>query len=127
MRLLLDTHVVIWWLESPSALSAEAMTAIKDPENDVFVSAASVWEIAIKTSLGKLDLQDPGFPQSLRDEDGFQQLSVTWSHSVIAGDLPRHHNDPFDRMLIAQAQAEGLTTVTRDAHFAAYDVPLIRT
>jgi PIN domain nuclease of toxin-antitoxin system len=120
LRLLLDTHTLLWALGSPEELVAEARSAIVDPENDIAVSAASTWEIAIKGARGKLRI-----PAELPDQiatSGFEELPVTIVHSIEAGALPRHHSDPFDRMLIAQAQIEGLTLVTRDQRFADYGV-----
>jgi PIN domain nuclease of toxin-antitoxin system len=120
LRLLLDTHTLLWALGNPEELVAEARSAIVDPENDIVVSAASTWEIAIKGARGKLRI-----PEELSDQiaaSGFEELPVTIVHSIEAGALPRHHSDPFDRMLIAQAQIEGLTLVTRDQRFADYGV-----
>lgn len=119
MNLLLDTHALLWWLEDNPALSNEARAAISN-EPDIFVSAASVWEIAIKESTGKLRA-----PRRFLDHverEGFQPLPISLTHAYAAGSLPRHHNDPFDRMLVAQATLEGLTVVTRDSRFARYGV-----
>lgn len=124
MKLLLDTHAFLWWLEDDPRLSLEARRAITAASSLVHVSAASVWEISIKAALGKLDL--PGV--DLLDEipaNGFLELAITARHARAAGALPRHHEDPFDRMLIAQAQLEGMTVVTRDGAFASYGVALI--
>ena len=112
MRLLLDTHALLWWLADDAALAQAARAAIADGGNEVFVSAASAWEIAIKHELGKLDV-----PQDLTeaiDSAAFTGLPITIEHARLAGALSPHHRDPFDRMLIAQAQAESLTIVTRD-------------
>lgn len=123
MRLLLDSQVVIWSLQEPERLSPEAGTAIRKPANDVLVSVASIWELSIKQSLGKLvmaaDLREYLGRQS------FEELPVLGEHAVAVRDLPMHHRDPFDRMLIAQARCEGLTIVTGDSAFAAYEVPLL--
>ena len=123
MRLLLDTHVLIWWARGSEGLSRRATREISSPVNDVFVSAASVWEAEIKAVAGKLHLDADlaGEPAS----EGFSELDVTATHAVEAARLPLHHTDPFDRMLIAQARLENLTLVTRDAAFAAYEVPLL--
>lgn len=122
MRLLLDTHVLIWWAQG-SGLSPPATRAIRSPANDVFVSAASVWEAEIKAAIGKLDLDaDLAGEPALH---GFLELGITAGHAVEAARLPLHHGDPFDRMLIAQARLEDLTVVTRDAAFKAYGVPLL--
>jgi PIN domain nuclease of toxin-antitoxin system len=120
LRLLLDTHVLLWSLADPDELRADARSALVDPANDVCVSAASTWEIAIKGARGKLRIPDDLSSRIaiLR----FSELPVTIAHSVEAGALPDHHRDPFDRMLVAQARAEGLTIVTRDRVLTLYDV-----
>lgn len=122
MRLLLDTHALLWWL-ADSGLDPITARAVSDPRNDVFVSAASVWEIAIKKALGKLSAPD-NLAEAIAGS-GFEPLPISLAHATKAGELPPHHQDPFDRMLIAQAQLENLTTVTRDARFRLYDVPLL--
>lgn len=122
MRLLLDTHALLWWL-ADEELAASAREAIADPANEVAVSAASAWEISIKKSLGKLVA-----PDDLEDQvqaSGFAPLPITLAHGLAAGQLPRHHEDPFDRMLIAQAIGEGMTVVTRDKRFDAYRVSTV--
>jgi PIN domain nuclease of toxin-antitoxin system len=124
VRLLLDTHALIWALAEPARLSPEARDALGEPAHAVFVSAASAWEIAIKASLGRLDFPLAAWERALA-EAGFAELPVRGPHAIAAGSLPRHHADPFDRMLIAQARHEGLTLVTRDAAFAAYGVALL--
>ncbi|MGV6807163.1 MAG: type II toxin-antitoxin system VapC family toxin, partial [bacterium] len=103
-RLLLDSHVFLWWL-SDESLSTDAKSLIADERNQVFVSAATVWEISIKRALGKL--QAPEDLQRIVEEEGFTPLPISLFHSEQAGKLPPIHRDPFDRMLIAQAQAEG--------------------
>ena len=120
MRLLLDTHVALWWLAGTSLAPATA-DAIADATNEVFVSAASVWEVEIKSALGKLKV-DADFVATLRAEQ-IDPLPIAWAHAVEAGRLPAHHRDPFDRMLVAQARVERLTLVTRDERLGAYDVP----
>ena len=122
MNLLLDTHVLLWWLAG-EALSEEATVRIADPEALVAVSAASVWEIAIMAAVGKLRLN--GAVTEHVVENGFEPLPITFRHAEIAGALPPHHRDPFDRMLVAQAQSEGLRLATRDAAFSAYDVEVL--
>ena len=122
MRLLLDTHALLWWL-ADEGLNAEAREAIADPANLVAVSAASAWEISIKKALGKLAAPDDLEQQV--EEGGFVALPISLAHAVAAGRLPRHHDDPFDRMLIAQAIAEGLTIVTRGKRFDAYGAALL--
>ena len=122
MRLLLDTHALLWTFDDPAQLHGQVLDAIADERNDVFVSAASAWEIAIKRALGKLAA--PVDIEAGVGRQGFSTLNVTFRHTQVAGALPRHHADPFDRMLIAQAQAqsESLTLVTRDAHIGMYAV-----
>lgn len=120
-RLLLDTHVLIWWRDSERpAVRAAAYDAIADPASEVFVSVASVWEIAIKRALGKLHA--PGSLTQALGAVGFRELPITAFHAEQAGGLPLHHTDPFDRMLVAQAQAEGLILVTRDANIPRYGI-----
>jgi PIN domain nuclease of toxin-antitoxin system len=122
VSLLLDTHVVLWWLTDDPTLSGDLKTRI-DREPDIYISPATVWEIAIKQSMGKLD--GPALlPEIVRDS-GFRPLSITSEHAVVAGRLPPIHRDPFDRMLIAQARCEGLTLVTRDALIQKYEVDLL--
>lgn len=121
MSLLLDTHIVLWWLTDDATLADEIKDRL-DREVDVYVSSATVWEVAIKQALGKLD--PPDLPEQIRDS-GFRLLDITAEHGIAAGRLPIHHRDPFDRMLVAQAQIEGLTLVTRDAHIQKYDVDVL--
>lgn len=123
MKLLLDTHVLLWWLEDDDGLAAGARLAIADPSNDVFVSAATIWELAIKSGLGKLKL--PTDIETLLEEEFFTSLPISFQHAITAGSLPPHHQDPFDRMLIAQAITEGLMLVSRDSRVHAYGVPMI--
>jgi len=122
VRLLLDTHALLWWL-ADEGMTTEARDAIADPANIVAVSAASAWEISIKKALGKLAAPDD-LEQQVQT-GGFLPLPITIAHGVAAGQLPHHHEDPFDRMLIAQAHIEGLTIVTRDKRFDAYGVALL--
>ena len=124
MRLLLDTHALLWWL-ADEGLSSQTRDAIADPANLVAVSAASAWEIAIKKALGKLTAPDD-LEQQMH-AGGFVALPINLAHGIAAGQLARHHDDPFDRMLIAQALAEGLTIVTRDKRFEDYGVALMPT
>ena len=119
MTLLLDTHALLWWL-ADIELGDDARAAIADPDALVVVSATSIWEMSIKRQLGKLDI--PGDITSTVADAGFDLLPIEGSHAASAGALPPHHRDPFDRMLIAQAQLEALTLVTRDPAFAAYEV-----
>jgi len=122
LNLLLDTHVLLWWLAASENLSREARQAILAGER-VFVSAATVWEISIKAARGKLRVQ--GDLQEHLQINRFHPLPITVAHALAAGALPRHHGDPFDRMLVAQAVIESLTLVTADKRQAAYDVPVI--
>jgi PIN domain nuclease of toxin-antitoxin system len=124
VRLLLDTHALLWWL-ADEGLTDQARNAIADPANIVMVSAASAWEISIKKALGKLSA--PNDLERQIDASGFTALPISVTHGVAAGQLPRHHDDPFDRMLIAQAFAEGLTIVTHDKRFADYNVAMLPT
>jgi PIN domain nuclease of toxin-antitoxin system len=123
VRLLLDSQIVLWSLHSPERLSAEAVAAIIDPVNSVDVSVASLWELAIKQSIGKLTV-DADLRKHLALQS-FAELPVLGEHTLVVRDLPMHHRDPFDRLLIAQAMCEGLTIVTADRAFAAYDVPIM--
>lgn len=124
MRLLLDTHAFIWWFEGSSALPAAARSAISDESNDVFVSAASAWEIATKHRLGRLRGVDElalNIPRYIASQR-FERLSVTVEDAVRAGSLPGPHRDPFDRMLIAQAVGHELVVVSNEASFDTYGV-----
>jgi PIN domain nuclease of toxin-antitoxin system len=121
-RLLLDTHVCLWWRAEPSRLAAEVRERIASADM-VFVSAASAWEAAIKVSLGRLELPDTIEAGVLAS--GFERLLITFAHAEHAAGLPRLHGDPFDRMLVAQARAEGLTLVTHDRLLAPYDVEIL--
>jgi PIN domain nuclease of toxin-antitoxin system len=124
MRLLLDTHALIWWLIGASSLSGPARSAIDDPENDVFVSAVSTWEIATKHRLGKLPIAShimQDLSAAIAEQD-FICLSITLRHGQIAGALPGPHRDPFDRMLIAQAMLENLVLISNEQSFDAYGV-----
>ncbi len=123
MHLLLDTHTLIWWLAKNSTLSNTAKDAVSNPDNIVFVSAASAWEIAIKKSLGKLQAPDD-LKQQL-EKQRFTPLAINIDHGLAIKQLPHHHKDPFDRILIAQAIHEGLTIVSRDRIFKSYDVAIV--
>jgi len=121
-RLLLDTHVFLWWRGEPDRLTAEVRSRIATADL-VFVSAASAWEAAIKVSLGHLELPDTMEAGVLAS--GFEKLPITFSHAERAASLPLHHRDPFDRMLVAQAQAEGLELVTHDRQLELYEVDIL--
>ena len=122
MKLLLDTHVFLWWRTDNARLKRDARKAISTAEV-VWISAASGWEAAIKQALGKLRIEE-SFASMVRDSQ-FDELSITLEHAERAGSLPPHHADPFDRMLIAQALTERATLVTHDRRFAAYGVPIV--
>ncbi len=127
MRLLLDTHTFLWWLDGSPRLSAAAREAVADDANAVYVSAVTGWEIAIKASLGRLTL--PGDPAtavlSQMDLNGMRDLPVRMEHALRVATLPHRHADPFDRLLVAQSMIEGLTIVTADSHLLAYNVPTL--
>lgn len=123
MRFSLDTHVLLWWLENPKILSKEALTTIQDGNNTIYVSSAVVWEIIIKKSLGKIQV-----PEDLADvikANKFLDLPVTSKHALALEKLPLIHRDPFDRIIIAQAQCEGVTLITRDPDMHKYPVTKI--
>ena len=124
MKLLLDSHTYLWWLADDQRLGVRARKAITDPANLVLVSAATIWEIAIKASLGRLDLRGADIVAEIAT-NRFIELPITATHAAAAAALPRHHDDPFDRMLIAQVQLEHLRCVTRDPAFSAYHVPTL--
>lgn len=123
MILLIDTHVLLWWLGAPKRIMGEARDVLKDPGNRIYISAAVAWEMAIKVNLGKLEAADvvSNFVGVLLDR-GFRRLSISTDHAIRAGMLPRHHNDPFDRMLIAQAQSLNCPIVSADPVFDSYGV-----
>lgn len=121
-RLLLDTHIFLWWRGEPSRLISAVRGRIATADL-VFVSVASAWEAAIKVASGRLDLPDTMEAGVLAS--GFEKLLIAFSHAERAATLPPHHRDPFDRMLVAQAQAEGLTLVTHDRRLEPYDVEIL--
>lgn len=122
MRLLLDTHVLLWWLQG-SPLAPAALEAVGDPANDALVSAATIWELSIKQRLGKIEMPEDLIGQCERE--GFGMLGISARHADLAGALPMHHADPFDRMLVAQAQLDTLILVTRDQRLGSYPVQLL--
>jgi PIN domain nuclease of toxin-antitoxin system len=124
VRLLLDAHVLLWWLADDRRLKSPERNAIADREALVYVSAATVWEIAIKRGLGRIDLDLETFEQEL-NAGAMIELPVKWRHAKVTAALPRHHEDPFDRVLVAQAQSEGLVLVSYDKAFCKYDVALL--
>ena len=119
MSLLLDTHVALWGLTGDATLGAELLDRLRhDP--DIFLSPVTIWEITVKQAAGKL-----GGPVDLAErvrDMGFREVPVTHTHAIVAGRLPMHHRDPFDRMLVAQARVEGLTLASRDASIHRYDI-----
>jgi len=118
VNLLLDTHVLLWWAAG-TGLDDATIGVISDPNNLVHVSAASIWEVSIKQALGKLSVD--GDLDLMVSED-FESLDIGFAHARLAGELPAHHRDPFDRILVAQGKVEGLTILTRDQKFSNYDV-----
>ena len=127
MRALLDTHAFLWWIVGDERLSKSASRAIADRRNEIFVSAASIWEIAIKGRLGRLSIPgDPGkFIEGQIVENVFRGLPISAGHALRVWVLPDHHRDPFDRMLVAQAQVEGLSLISHDPQVARYDVEVV--
>lgn len=121
--LLLDTHTLLWGLGDVDRLSPSAREVLSAGEMPAYVSAASVWEIAIKRASGKLQAPDDLLARIAAAR--FDELMVDFRHATVAGALPPHHGDPFDRMIVAQAQCQGLTVVTSDKQIAAYDVPVL--
>ncbi len=126
MNLLLDTHTFLWAIDNNPNLSQEARAAITDGNNMVFVSAATAWEISIKKALGKLTIPGGSYLDEL-NVHRFTPLNITTEHALAVENLPQHHKDPFDRLLIAQAQIEKLTLVTRDSRIKQYAVQVIET
>lgn len=122
MKLLLDTHVVLWWTHDSARLSANAVELIIDRRNSVLLSAVVAWEIAVKRRLGKLDVRPTLVEELIRD--GATELPLSVAHATASEELPLHHRDPFDRMLIAQARAENAVLVSADQAMRAYDVPI---
>jgi PIN domain nuclease of toxin-antitoxin system len=123
VNLLLDTHIILWWLADSRKLSVKSREIITELNNTIFVSVATAWEISIKKTLGKLDA--PGDFAKALEVNGFQPLSIHLSHAKLAGELPRLHDDPFDRMLVAQAKIENLTLISQDKNLHEYEIDLI--
>jgi PIN domain nuclease of toxin-antitoxin system len=123
VKLLLDTHAALWWPAGDDRLGAQALNELEDESNPLLLSAAVIWEIAIKRSLGKL--QAPHGLASTLIGAGAQPLAITLDHAAAVGALPWHHRDPFDRILVAQAIAEGAAIVSQDDRLQKYDVPLV--
>ena len=120
---LLDTHVMLWWAEDPFSISDAARTAINSAHNRIYVSMATAWELAIKQRLGKL--QSPMSAQQIIERGRFTPLAIGFAHVEIIKNLPLLHGDPFDRMLVAQAQEEKLVLITRDSDILRYDIQTI--
>ena len=125
MKLLLDTHALLWWLADDARLGVRARQAIRKPTNLVFVSAATAWEIAVKRALGRLVA--PGDIEEWLVASDFRPLPIQISEAVASAELPLHHRDPFDRLLVAQAQIGGMTIVTSDEDIARYGVSVLST
>lgn len=128
MKLLLDTHIFIWWADQPERLSPAALSALQDETNEIVLSVASVWEMQIKMQLGKLKLSLPlkEIIQNQQETNDLTISPVALPHVLALDALPFHHKDPFDRLLIAQSIAEGFTIVTADSQFSAYSVQLFQ-
>lgn len=127
MRVLVDTQCWLWMTGAPERFSATARALVERREHELFLSAASAWEIAIKYSLGKLQLPEPpaAYVPARIDATGVRALAIDYAHALRVSILPAHHRDPFDRLLVAQAQIEDLTILTSDSMFDAYDVPTL--
>ena len=123
MRCLLDTHALLWARSAPGLLSVDALAVLQSPDNVLYVSIASLWECAIKASIGKLEIPDD-FHRIVASD--YEVLGIDVSHVEACAKLPMHHRDPFDRMLVVQARLGGLTLVSRDANIARYDVPIVK-
>lgn len=124
MRVLLDSHVILWWLENPLKLRKNALSVLHDEESDLYVSAASWWELGIKRALGRLRFDTADMYRKL-SQGRITRLDVTFAHAEKAANLPSFHADPFDRMLLAQALHEDLVLMTRDKAFERYGVPVL--
>ena len=127
MKLLLDSHAFKWWRDEPQKLSQTAFDEISNPNNDIFLSVVTVWELQIKIALNKFTITN-GLENAVKDEqqnNGFQILPVELSHALHIENLPLHHKDPFDRLLISQAIVENMILVSADANFANYQVNLV--
>ena len=127
MKLLLDTHIFIWWADQPEKLSHDALSALEDEANELLLSVASVWDMQIKIQLGKLNLSVPlrDLLKNQQETNDLTVLPVTLRHVLALDALPFHHKDPFDRLLIAQSIEEELTIGTADSQFSAYSIKLL--
>ncbi|WP_259753276.1 type II toxin-antitoxin system VapC family toxin [Pseudomonas sp. GCEP-101] len=127
MRLLLDTHILLWVLTDDPRLTSEIRSLILSDDTDLFFSAASIWEISIKSALKRADFPyDPSIVRKALLDNGYAELPITGEHSVFVGSLPALHADPFDRMLIAQAHVEGMLLLTHDSKIERYPGPIRR-
>lgn len=127
MKLLLDTHMLLWAAGEPSRLKPATRRLLQDPRHELMFSAASIWEVSIKMGLGRADLAvDPRVLRRGLLDNGYTELPITGAHAAAVLDLPPLHGDPFDRLLVAQAQVEGITLLTADAVVAAYPGPIRR-
>ncbi len=127
MKLLLDTHLLLWAAGMPDRLSPLALELLNDPDNELVFSVASLWEIVIKRGLERPDFQvEPGLLRRGLLENGYRELAISGAHALAVGKLPPIHKDPFDRMLVAQAETEGLRLLTTDTRLAQYDGPIER-
>lgn len=127
MKLLLDTHLLLWVAAEPEKLSVVALQAIEDPQNQLLFSPASLWEVAIKRGLGRADFTvDPRLLRRGLLDNGYEELSITGAHAVAVDELPAIHKDPFDRILIAQSIVEGISLLTVDDLVAQYPAPIIQ-
>ena len=127
MNLLLDSHTFVWWRDEPHKLSPTTFTEISNPNNNVFLSVVTAWELQIKIALNKFNVKG-GLENAVKDEqqnNGFQILPVQLSHALYLENLPLHHKDPFDRLLISQAIVENMTLVSADPEFSKYQVNLL--
>jgi PIN domain nuclease of toxin-antitoxin system len=125
MKFLLDTHLLLWAAGSPEKLSQQAISIIEETENELFFSAASLWEISIKNGLGRPDFKvDARVLRRALIDNGYQELSITGLHTISIADLPVIHKDPFDRILLSQATVEGVTLLTSDKTIAQYTGPI---
>ena len=124
MRLLIDTHALIWFAEADGQLSIHARQIMEDEQSELHYSVASIWELAIKLGLGKIRMGrqlQPTF-RTLLERSGIEQLPIRYEHAVAVAELPRHHGDPFDRLLVVQAQLENMALVSQDDQMDAYDI-----
>lgn len=127
IKLLLDTHALLWWWAADSRMAEPARQAVADETNEIFVSAASIWEIATKHRIGKLPEAPrllPGIDRHIR-RSRFAELPISFAHAELAGRMESEHRDPFDRMLIAQAKLEAMTMISSDRIFSSFDVPIV--